>query len=122
MKVPSDAIVEWRCTECKKPYGYVRVIAGRLHLATMRATSDGGKRWQLEEWEPDARDREQLAGGGMTVSCGRHYSTVSAADIRGKGVNRRKVMLKPERIVMGLRRNTADPKSATYIHRSGSLG
>lgn len=123
MKVPPDALVEWRCLKCAKPFGYLRIVNGVVCVTTMRekldAGPDGGPLLALEE---DLPLSELMTDAGIPVCCGRHRGWVTLGQTRPSGVRKRKVMIEPWSARLTTRhQGPADRSPLPPVRRSGSL-
>lgn len=102
MKLPKDAVVEWRC-RCGGLCGYVRVVDDKITWTHRARGIDrgwgsrpprgaGGEALQDVEVTEQFR-RMVLRSTGLTVSCGRHLGQVYEDDfLPGKGRRRRVVV------------------------------
>jgi len=126
MKVPADALIEWRCLGCSKPFGYVRKVRGVITFSTLELSFDEGGRFVLRE---RALTRELLESAtppsrasahpddGLVVCCGRHYGLVTGDDLKPSGIRKRKVMVKPTDITQW---RTAPPGASRHPSRSAA--
>ena len=93
MKIPDDAVVEWRCTSCGKLYGYARHIDGEIAYTTITERLDEGPR--LAE-VTDRRLSWASRQHGIRVGDGRHWATARPDDFTPR-FGRRVVPLTPDR-------------------------
>lgn len=101
MKLPKDALIEWRCS-CGGLCGYVRRWNGRLtyvarHRDQRREVGHDDPVWgdgdEFRDMPVDASTR-QIAQDGLIVSCGSHFGKVFRADFVPDKLKRRKVIVK----------------------------
>lgn len=105
MRLPPDALIEWRCHRCGALAGYVRSIDGRLALSW---SSDGPE--DRFNRPPTSRrgSRDFLivtaeliseieARGWFAVNCGRHEVGVPPEGFVPRPPRRRKVLTIPMR-------------------------
>lgn len=130
MKMPADALVEWRCT-CGKLYGFVRKRSGRYvftagrrtpNFVAYRPTETEDREFRVTADEPFPEGFTQASPGTafLEVWCGRHLGHIPTDGWQPQGVHRRKVMIPPRQSVKNTRsQNVVLPENPTEGEQSG---
>ena len=104
MRVPPDAIVEWRCS-CGRLVGFLQIV-DRVLVATKRQyVREEGEAWSTRTVPrrgiPTPGSDDVTWGSG---TCGRHMVELRKSHLRPDRVKRRKVIIQPSSTISTSRR------------------